>query len=506
MAALRERSRQRASEEEAEVPAAEPALRLKADPGLDWDWSFQGFTPGAIGGGAEREDVARDGLAGGATEVPHRAEMEERFGQSFEDVRAHTGPEAEEATTSLRANAFTMGRDVAFADASPSRELVAHELTHVVQQRSGGAGGVDADEQQADAVERGASLDAGGRDGGGEALRLDEEDSSEILTKAQIKSAIAFNDNKWKDPHRAELLKVLRGAEGDDSFTESDVVKVAEIQKAEGGKGAEIDGKIGGGTMAVLMRRGLVLSAVKVRPKDVKLLFYPGEYEDVAAWKKAKKDAEGSAEPEYRSFKHPPGHGTIYVQVGGNIVDSMEARGGPPIRLKDFDGHTADPSKEGTYKLGPGKPHVTSAWRDSQIAWGAELREQDGEVQYKDLEGKWQWATGAKSKFKHKMEKAEFHEDGDESKALMSTWRKNDFGAISWRIEGSPGLFIHTTPPDEEAHEVGSENELTCSHGCLHVQPSDRDRLIKRGYIDKGVTIQIKGYDDWLDLGAKNRK
>lgn len=507
MSALRERSRQRQQEEETAVPAAEPALRLKADADLDWDWSFQGFTPGAIGGGAEREDVAREGLVGSATEVPHRAEMEERFGQSFEDVRARTGPEAEEATTSLRANAFTMGRDVAFADASPSRELVAHELTHVVQQRSGGAGGVDADEQQAEAVERGASLDAGGRAGGGEALRLDEEDSSEVLTKVQIKSAIAFNDNKWKDPHRAEILKVLRaGTEGDEGFTEADVLVVAQIQKNEGGKEHEIDGKIGQGTMATLLRRGMVLSAVKVKPKDVKLLFYPGEYEDVEAWKKAKKDAEGSTEPEYRSFEHPPGHGTIYVQVGGNIVDSMEARGGPPIKLDDFDGHTADPSKAGTYTLGEGKPHVTSAWDTSQIAWGAELREVDGQVQYLDLDGVWKWATGDKSKLKHEIERKYFHEGKDVNNPVAATYRHNDFGPISFKIKGSPGLYIHTTPQDEEASEVGTEEELSCSHGCLHVQPADRDRLITRGYLAKGVKIVIKKYAESLDLGATNRK
>src|SRR5690606_3296431 len=121
-----------------------------------------------------------------------------------------------------------------------------------------------------------------------------------------------------------------------------DVLAVAQIQKNAGGKEHEVDGKIGQGTMATLLNGGLVLSAVKVKPADVKLLFYPGEYEDIAAWKKAKKDAEDAAggdlgEDEYRAFKHPPGHGTIYVQVGGNVVDRMEARGGPPIKLRDFD-------------------------------------------------------------------------------------------------------------------------------------------------------------------------
>ena len=73
-----------------------------------------------------------------------RKQAEARFGESFDDVRVHTGGEAERLADALGANALTEGRDIAFAGGkySPStssgRKVLAHELAHVVQQRRGG--------------------------------------------------------------------------------------------------------------------------------------------------------------------------------------------------------------------------------------------------------------------------------------------------------------------------------------------------------------------------------
>ncbi len=70
-----------------------------------------------------------------------RAYFEPRFGADFSDVRVHTGKPAATAARALNARAFTTGRDVVFGKgeyAPHSRqggELLAHELTHVIQQR-----------------------------------------------------------------------------------------------------------------------------------------------------------------------------------------------------------------------------------------------------------------------------------------------------------------------------------------------------------------------------------
>jgi hypothetical protein len=66
-----------------------------------------------------------------------------RFGRDFGDVRVHTDGSADAAARGLRATAYTTGRDIVFRqgayapESSSGRRLLAHELTHVVQQERG---------------------------------------------------------------------------------------------------------------------------------------------------------------------------------------------------------------------------------------------------------------------------------------------------------------------------------------------------------------------------------
>jgi hypothetical protein len=69
-----------------------------------------------------------------------RAYMEPRFGHDFGSVRVHADARAAEAAREVNALAFTVGRDVVFGAgqhrplAAEGRRLMAHELTHVMQQ------------------------------------------------------------------------------------------------------------------------------------------------------------------------------------------------------------------------------------------------------------------------------------------------------------------------------------------------------------------------------------
>jgi hypothetical protein len=91
---------------------------------------------------APRVASAIAAMKGGGQPLPasERAFFEPRFGQDFSMVRVHTGAEAAAAARAINAHAFTVGRDVVFGgskDAPASglaRRLLAHELTHVVQQ------------------------------------------------------------------------------------------------------------------------------------------------------------------------------------------------------------------------------------------------------------------------------------------------------------------------------------------------------------------------------------
>jgi hypothetical protein len=76
--------------------------------------------------------------------------MESKFGQGFGDVRLHTDQRASVSAESVGANAYTVGSDIVFRSghfdpsSATGQRTIAHELTHVVQQRSGPVDGADA--------------------------------------------------------------------------------------------------------------------------------------------------------------------------------------------------------------------------------------------------------------------------------------------------------------------------------------------------------------------------
>ncbi len=86
--------------------------------------------------------------------------MSQTFDHSFADVRVHADPLADALARSVSARAFTTGRDVFFASgeynpaSTSGRELIAHELAHVVQQRGAPTSGELRVSEPGDALER----------------------------------------------------------------------------------------------------------------------------------------------------------------------------------------------------------------------------------------------------------------------------------------------------------------------------------------------------------------
>jgi hypothetical protein len=102
-----------------------------------------------------------------------RQDMEQRFGHDFSSVRVHSGGAAEQSAQDVNASAYTMGHDIVFGAgrfAPGTHEgqcLIAHELTHVVQQ-SASAG--TALQRQSRGAAAGCGIcmnDPGGRVAGG---------------------------------------------------------------------------------------------------------------------------------------------------------------------------------------------------------------------------------------------------------------------------------------------------------------------------------------------------
>jgi hypothetical protein len=146
------------------------------------------------------------------------------------------------------------------------------------------------------------------------------------------------------------------------------------------------------------------------------------------------------------------------------------------------------------------------------IPFGAQLREQAGEVQYL-AGGQWHTASGprgtvtqALSIFLQRSGKAAplativasvrsaLHQSDGK---LPPAWNLNDFGKWSWNLRRNgahTAYYIHTTPPDEAASASNQRLLLTQSHGCIHIQPADRDEMMRKGYLGAGIAVEVKPY------------
>lgn len=124
-------SLQRHEDEEADVQAkllvAPPSLQRKTDGGLQTTSHFTSQVQSSAGGGAALAPAVQQSMASA-------------FQADFSGVRIHTDTRAAQLSTDIGARAFTYGSDIYFnenqydATSTDGRFLLAHELTHTVQQ------------------------------------------------------------------------------------------------------------------------------------------------------------------------------------------------------------------------------------------------------------------------------------------------------------------------------------------------------------------------------------
>jgi hypothetical protein len=115
---------------ELEAPAAAPVIRRRAGAGGAGSFDAPAFVQQALGGAGRPLDAAT------------RVDMEGRFGGDFSAVRIHTDQQAADSAKSIDALAYTVGDHIAFGEgqyaprSDAGGRVLAHELTHVLQQRS----------------------------------------------------------------------------------------------------------------------------------------------------------------------------------------------------------------------------------------------------------------------------------------------------------------------------------------------------------------------------------
>jgi hypothetical protein len=125
---------------QAEEPHAAPVIHRRTSGNGNGNGNHHGS------GGSEAPPIVHQALSspGHPLDASVRPMMESRFGHDFSDVRVHTDTLAAESAQTINALAYTAGRNVAFAAGQYSpgsgegKRLLAHELTHVLQQSSDG--------------------------------------------------------------------------------------------------------------------------------------------------------------------------------------------------------------------------------------------------------------------------------------------------------------------------------------------------------------------------------
>ncbi|MDB4881868.1 MAG: hypothetical protein JWL95_634, partial [Gemmatimonadetes bacterium] len=137
-----------------------------------------------------------------------RVDMQTRFGRDFSGVRVHDGPESEQSARDVNARAYTVGSHIVF-DAnrfSPGthegRRLLAHELTHVVQQSGTPAVGAElgAVGRGASSVPRVSSTSAG-------AVQRAPQDKDELMKRLAEVRAELSSGKGVRTPEATEKLK-----------------------------------------------------------------------------------------------------------------------------------------------------------------------------------------------------------------------------------------------------------------------------------------------------------
>ncbi len=116
------------------LPQEEEELQMKP--------MVQRVSDGGIAASSDLETSIQQARGGGQPLAESiKSPMERAFGADFSGVKVHVDSQADQLNRSIQAKAFTTGQDVffrqgAYEPGSPGgQELLAHELTHVVQQR-----------------------------------------------------------------------------------------------------------------------------------------------------------------------------------------------------------------------------------------------------------------------------------------------------------------------------------------------------------------------------------
>lgn len=202
-----------------------------------------------------------------------------------------------------------------------------------------------------------------------------------------------------------------------------------------------------------------------------------------------------------------PGQKHLILMEGPTVLMQAEAWGGPPQTIYHEYGMHEYRTFAGKFVIGWVGRYQTPTWPTSKIPWGAELRYQPPDVQYKTGAGIWMSVTEQTTWTTAKIKKENYALYGKYE--VPPTWVFNDFGPEAIRYfkdlnhngkldgkESLEGEMFHTSPDNEAQQAQGKPILMAESHGCIHLRPVERDQLKAKGAFEYGRALTIHTYKE----------
>ncbi len=199
-----------------ECEEEEEEIQLKQNNNTDQNYRNFDAGPPPLGAGQPMSDNMR-------------RYFEPRFGVDFSNVRLHRDDETAQYANSINARAFTYANHIGFANNEygnneKGKKLLAHELTHVIQQSHRNKTGD---------IQRDLARPP----------RAGREQPLVELTQQQIQDAVTFNEGRFDDPYTYTVVRDIVGLPQYPAQSDEALVHAIAAWQAE--RGMTQDGKIG---------------------------------------------------------------------------------------------------------------------------------------------------------------------------------------------------------------------------------------------------------------------
>ncbi|RCJ29427.1 hypothetical protein A6770_22105 [Nostoc minutum NIES-26] len=270
-------------------------------------------------------------------EASTRTFMESRFGHDFSRVRVHTDAKAAESALAVNALAYTVEQNVVFGKGqyapvtTPGKKLLAHELTHVVQQSSLNATGGSAIPAEAEAERVSQQISKTGASSvklsvpAGKLLRQPSPTNKNAIDKdAQAIIAIAQDQNRTLKERGITVVKEIIA-----KYYPSDASKVDSIVYEESETGLNTTSKGTGQNTKGIIKVGRYFVENTTKTGFARRVAQVGhEIEHINQYRTGMAGANRKDEREFLAFYHEalfvekPGTGRIQHATRVTLIDA----------------------------------------------------------------------------------------------------------------------------------------------------------------------------------------